>query len=145
MIFGTTDEKVLYSYAMSFCGVPYRWGGDDPMAGYDCSGFVQELLACVGLDPKGDQTAQALHDYFEKESTMSAFPDFGALAFYGSERITHVAFCLNRDLVLEAGGGGSRTHDLEDAKAQNAFIWVRPLMRRKDLVSVLMPRYSWLK
>ena len=110
------------------------------------SGLVQEILASVGLDPRGDQTAQKLHDYFEKEATMSAFPDFGALAFYGSstKRISHVGFCLNRNLMLEAGGGGSRTHDLEDAKAQNAYVRIRPVDQRSDLVSVLMPGYTWL-
>ena len=54
--------KKLVDYALSFTKIPYRWAGDDPMAGFDCSGYLQEVLASVGMDPRGDQTSQALHD-----------------------------------------------------------------------------------
>jgi len=27
----------------------YLWGGDDPLAGFDCSGFVIEILKSVGI------------------------------------------------------------------------------------------------
>lgn len=134
--------ELLLDYAFHFIGLPYRWGGDDPINGYDCSGFVQECLASVGMDPPGDQTAQALHDHFLVSSATSD-PVPGSLAFFGKDasRITHVAIVLDSKSMIEAGGGGSKTVSLEAAAAQNAFIRVRPIASRKDLVAILRPPY----
>lgn len=115
------------------------------MKGYDCSGFVQELLWSVGmLDHRKDLTAQLLHDTFKTELTT---PKFGALAFYGKSKsqISHVAFALNETLMLEAGGGGSATTSLEAAAKQNAFIRMRPIKGRSDLVALKLPYYPWEK
>ena len=141
-------NKILYDYAMSFIGKPYIWGGDDPILGYDCSGFVQEILEAAGVDPKGDQTAQGLYNHFYKvDYGRYQVREFGSLAFYGKDfkRITHIAFCLDTETIIEAGGGGTRTNNAEDAARQNAYIRVRPLRRRSDLIVCIKPRYSWDK
>ena len=39
--------------------------------------------------------------------------------------------------MIEAGGGGSRVTDLENAIKYNAFVRVRPIARRSDLVAVI--------
>lgn len=57
------DLRLIKDYALMWVMVPYEWGGDD-FAGMDCSGFAQEILAAAGIDPKGDQTAQMLYNYF---------------------------------------------------------------------------------
>lgn len=31
-------------------GRPYRWGGEDPGAGFDCSGLVRWSFGCVGVE-----------------------------------------------------------------------------------------------
>lgn len=133
----------LLNYAYSLLGRPYIWGGDDPMRGFDCSGLVQEILASAGMDPPGDQTAQDLFNYFEKTAAWNRY-GAGAIAFYGKSvtQITHVAFMLNGYQIIEAGGGGSRTVDESAAIEQNAFIRVRLLKHRPDLVAVLKPVYS---
>lgn len=134
--------ELLKTYALSFLGRPYLWGGDDPMSGLDCSGLVQEILASVGMDPPGDQTAQALFNHFERDANWNVYA-LGALAFYGKSvrEISHVAFCLDQYLCIEAGGGGSLTTSAQAAAAQNAFVRIRPITRRKDLVAVLKPKY----
>jgi cell wall-associated NlpC family hydrolase len=134
---------LLIRYAMSFVGLPYRWGGDDPMEGFDCSGLVQEILASAGMDPPGDQTAQALYDHFEKTGTVGAVGP-GVLAFYGQSvrKITHVGFCIDQYRMVEAGGGGSRTINLKAAVDQNAYVRIRLVTTRKDLVATINPRYK---
>jgi len=138
------SEKVLYDGAMSFLGIPYRWGGDDPMSGFDCSGLCQEILAIVGMDPPLDQTANALYQHFRLHGVEQW--GFGALAFFGdvSLRMTHVGFCLNNEIMLEAGGGGSATKTEKDAAKTNAFVRLRPIETRRDLRIVLMPKYPWV-
>jgi cell wall-associated NlpC family hydrolase len=125
------------NYAYSFVGTPYRWGGENPMTGYDCSGFVQEILRSVGLDPKGDQTAE---DLYNKIFSISKFqPELkpGSLVFYGSpDKIKHVAFAVNNFQVIEAGGGNSKTKTMEDAENQNAFVRIRPFDSRFDCVDI---------
>lgn len=138
---------VFQSACLRMVGLPYRWGGDDPMAGFDCSGLAQELLAMAGLDPKGDQTAQGLHDYF-KESSIDNIKRTGTLYFYGKSvsEITHVAVGVDMFTLIEAGGGGSKTTSLDAAIAQNAFIRLRPYDHRGDLVAILNPPgYIWNK
>lgn len=133
----------LLKYAMSFVGRPYIWGGDDPMRGFDCSGLVQEILASTGLDPAGDQNAQALYNHFEKVGSVDTWGP-GALAFFGKDarNITHIGFCVDQYRMIEAGGGGSKTLTEQDAVKQNAYVRMRLIKNRKDLVAVIKPRYS---
>lgn len=132
------------AYLLQFLNEPYRWGGDDPMGGFDCSGFTQEALAALGLDPEGDQSADALLEHFRKpgNGVLSYGPshDTGYLAFYGKDgKATHVAPFFDEHTIIEAGGGGSKTATLQDAIAQNAFVRLRPFSRRKDLICVVRP------
>lgn len=140
------SRETFINSCLKFLGLPYTWGGDDPIDGYDCSGLVQDLLAMVGLDPLGDQTAQGLYDALKAKAlniTQNlSLLDTGALVFYGksNSQITHVELILEGQTLIGAIGGGSRTKNLQDAAAQNAFVKLRPLGYRKDIVAVLLPK-----
>ena len=113
-------------YALSFIGVNYEWGGNNAQ-GFDCSGYVCEILRPSGLiGNKEDLTAAAIHNKFKSKVVGS--PSLGCLVFYGRDirRITHVAFMITEDIILEAGGGGSSTIDAESADKANAFVRARP-------------------
>lgn len=136
--------ELLKLYALQLVGTPYRWGGDDPMLGFDCSGLVIELLQSKGVLPRGyDNTAQGLYNKFKKEGS-SWVKNFGALAFFGrsTDRITHVGFMLDHYRMLEAGGGGSQTITRLEAAKRNAFVRIRPLSWRNDLVAIVKPNYN---
>ncbi|RLC88834.1 MAG: hypothetical protein DRJ03_00935 [Chloroflexi bacterium] len=139
-------KNIMENVAWSFHGLPYIWGGDDPMKGFDCSGFVIEILKSVALLPrKGDWTAQGLYNRFLITHQTQAEPEFGCLAFWHSpwgeetDKIVHVEFCLNDFLTMGASGGGSKTKTEEDASAQNAYIKVRPIRQTnlKTIINVL--------
>lgn len=118
--------------AMAYLGTLYRWGGDDP-SGFDCSGFVIEILQSVGkLLRKGDWSAGMLATIFPKIET----PTLGCLVFYDNgnkTNIIHVEFCLNEELSIGASGGGSTTLTQADAISQNAYIKIRPFRSRGNL------------
>nr|WP_276576123.1 C40 family peptidase [Oceanirhabdus seepicola] len=39
----------LITYANSFLGTPYLWGGTRPETGFDCSGFIQYVYKHFGI------------------------------------------------------------------------------------------------
>jgi cell wall-associated NlpC family hydrolase len=129
-----TREWAVY-VALSNLGHPYRWGGDDPMAGFDCSGLVIHCLQSVGELPQSfDSTAAGLFARFRDAGNELRTPPFspGSLVFYSHDpapaRIHHVEMILNCDLSIGASSGGSATLTEADAIAQNAFVKIRPML-----------------
>jgi hypothetical protein len=117
-------------------GKPYIWGGDDPIEGFDCSGFVVEVLKSVGLlPPSGDWNAAALYERFRHTATRDpASLTPGMLVFWHRgtpPRIGHVEMVYYRDsdtvLTIGAAGGGATTLTRADAVKQNAYVRIRPI------------------
>jgi cell wall-associated NlpC family hydrolase len=50
----------LASYSLNFVGTPYKWGGNDPWKGIDCSAFVKFLYGQVGVNLPRTAAEQAL-------------------------------------------------------------------------------------
>lgn len=141
-------KETYQQFLLTYLHKPYIWGGDDPIKGLDCSGFAQEALSPLGFDPDGDQTAQGLFLALNKvpgaicrinKGINEYFVDIGYVVFYGSSltSITHVALGFDKNIIIEAGGGGSKTITQQDAINQNAFIRLRSFGKRKDVVSVI--------
>lgn len=136
--------ELLRQYLMALVSTRYNWGGDDPIGGFDCSGLASEVMVAFGVLPHGSRlSAQSLQGYLIEHGT-AAMPQLGALAFYGTsdKAITHVAICLDAHLMIEAGGGNAETISEAEAIRRNAFVRLRPIQYRKDLVTVLMPKYG---
>lgn len=145
----TREEAVAVATqtAMSFLGLPYVWGGDDPVAGFDCSGFVIELLKSVGMLPGGgDWSAQGLWQHFANNHNCSILRTAtreGCLVFFhmpGNTRlITHVEYAINDVLCIGASGGGRGTTNRAEAIARNAYIKIRPWGTRDTVYGVVDP------
>lgn len=130
-----TERERFVAYAMTFLHQWYRWGGDDP-SGFDCSGFVIECCKAWGLLPRhGDWTADGLwRRWKEDQETYEIVPRAGCLVFFGAHSATHIEIAINSWQTIGASGGGSRTLTIEDAIRDNAFIKVRPINSRSDLL-----------
>ncbi len=117
------------SIARSHLGTFYSWGGDDP-SGFDCSGFVIEVLKSVGLiERKIDLTADMLWQRFINYKITEPTP--GCLAFRQSgNKMVHVEIVIEKIdrgiFTIGASGGTKKTKTREDAIRDNAFIKIRP-------------------
>jgi cell wall-associated NlpC family hydrolase len=130
-------RDALIDYAKLFIGIPYIWGGAHPCQGYDCSGFIQEILHSVGLGPRTDMTASQLYYFLANNPNWHPVLEKGSILFFGKDErsISHTAIALNTYQMIEAGGGNSSTVSVEKAINNNAFIRIRPI--RNDLVAAL--------
>lgn len=133
-------KDIAREVAFKYLGKPYIWGGDDPILGFDCSGFCIEILKSVGILPrKGDWTAQGLWNRFSAKQVDNPYE--GCLVFWtgSTDKIIHVEYAINETLCIGASGGGSKTKDKEDAAGQNAYIKIRPWDTRKNVKGFIDP------
>lgn len=96
----TMKDPILY--ANQLLGAPYLWGGKS-IFGFDCSGLVQVVYSCCGLQLPRDAYQQA---------TVGETIDFvgtaqpGDLAYFDNEEghITHVGILLDSEYIIHASG-----------------------------------------
>lgn len=121
-------RELIIKQAWCYLGKPYIWGGDDPIRGFDCSGFIIELLKSIGeITEDQDYTAHDLYNLYI--GSVIDNPYEGCLVFWknSNNRIIHVELCLTDTESIGASGGGPTSKTEKDAIAQNAFIKVRPI------------------
>lgn len=101
-------------YVKQFVGtpIPYRWGGDDPLAGFDCSGLVIEGMKGIGaFDESDDYNSDALYLIYKENIIQRSAIKPGCLVFWHNAegRAVHVAIMIDRDHLVHAAGGGRAT------------------------------------
>lgn len=140
-----SSVKIITQYAMSMLNVPYKWGGDTPLEGLDCSGFIIHLLKAYGFFSSDyDNTAHGIWLWSKKIDLLGwDIPFEGCLIFYGtSEKVTHIAYSLNEKLTIQAQGGGSTNsgeHWFEVSKNKDSRIKILPYDYRSDVVDIRCP------
>lgn len=125
--------KINIELAKKYLGRPYVWGGNcEAEGGYDCSGFVFQVLHQSGFNVNRD-TAQGYYNTFSKYETSKTNIATGDLLFFGKSKksITHIAIALDNKTMIESIGTSKNT-----IKNKGKGVSISNITRRKDLVAV---------
>lgn len=125
--------KINIELAKKYLGRPYVWGGNcEAEGGYDCSGFVFQVLHQSGFKVDRD-TAQGYYNMFSKYETSKSNIATGDLLFFGKSKksITHIAIALDSKTMIESIGSSKNT-----IKNKGKGVSISNITRRKDLVAV---------
>ncbi|MEO7014424.1 MAG: C40 family peptidase [Dokdonella sp.] len=101
--------------AMSLVGTPYRYGGNTPESGFDCSG----LVGYVFRDAAGialPRTSSAIGDIRARDVPLKRLQSGDLVLFAASHRISHVGIYVgNGQFVHAPNSGGTVRLDRLDA------------------------------
>jgi len=108
--------------ARVYLGTPYLWGGMSER-GIDCSGLIHMSWRRLGRLVPRDAVQQA-----EAGQKVEA-PQYGDLAVYGRESVTHIAFWLGDGRILHAAGSREVVEEEEPEALQEirrGFVRIDP-------------------
>lgn len=97
----------LIRTAKSFIGIPYKWGGDSPNEGFDCSGLTMTVYQLNGLDLPRTSRQQWKSGTPINRRQLSK----GDLVFFatsGGYRVSHVGIYAGGDRFIHAPRRGQR-------------------------------------
>jgi len=113
--------------ALAYRGVPYRFGGDDPASGFDCSGFIRFVLATHAVTVPRTTTEQ-----FQIGRQVGARDvKAGDLVFFSTVApgASHVGLALsaNEFVHAPAASGVVRVERMDASYWQSRFVGARRL------------------
>jgi len=116
----TTSAKRVLGTAEEYIGVPYKWGGESPRTGFDCSGYVRYVFAEQGVRlPRTSREQAGAGDRVEARASSLRQGDLMLFAETGT-RISHVAIYAGRGRFIHSSssGGGVRYDDLDTRRGK---------------------------
>jgi cell wall-associated NlpC family hydrolase len=87
-------------FALGAVGTPYRWGGESPSGGFDCSGLVRWAYGRVGIDLP--HSSYALYGEGRRVAQRRMEP--GDVLFFSG--LGHVGLYLGRGRMIHAPYSG---------------------------------------
>lgn len=122
-------RQEIVDRAISYLGIPYRWGGYTPEMGFDCSGLTMAVYSLVGLDLPRTSQAQFRSGTPVSKNNIRR----GDLVFFQSpnrDRISHVGIYTGDGNFIHAPGENKliRIDSLSDEYFQDNFAGARTFL-----------------
>jgi peptidoglycan endopeptidase LytE len=122
------SAEALLQTALTLQGVPYRWGGETPDRGFDCSGFVRYVLGQHQLPAPRTAVEQFQLGTRIDLSQLRA----GDLVFFSTVApgASHVGLAINGDEFVHApaASGVVRTERVRSPYWQTRFVGARRIL-----------------
>ncbi len=117
--------------AFQYLGIPYLWGGDDPIEGFDCSGLVMYVFNQHGVRLPHYSRFQSLMGQLVEGSLQP-----GDLVFFGSP-VHHVGMYIGGDYFIHAPKTGDVVK-ISILSARRDFVWARrfPLKPKEEVANI---------
>lgn len=115
----------------------YGTSGDDPIFGYNCSGYCSDICRQVGWIGSNDRLSTDQFYQTFKDKIVDGPPQagdlivFGKLTEEGKVTAAHMAFMVTDWTMAEAGAGDPGTDGDIEAANRNAFVRLRPVEWRE--------------
>src|SRR5690606_31019441 len=126
----TNDHSVqaVLRRAFALLGTPYRWGGNSPDRGFDCSGLVGYIYrTTLGIDlPRISRDQARAGEQVSDRADMAA----GDLVFFGRRgRVDHVGIYIGEGKFVHAPSRGKdvMVSSLDEGYWGNKFMQARRL------------------
>ncbi|HWE81208.1 MAG TPA: C40 family peptidase [Gaiellaceae bacterium] len=124
----STDDSVgdrAVRFARKLLGTPYRWGGDSPSTGFDCSGFVRFVYAHFGVELP--HSSYGDFDLGKRVGRGALKP--GDLVFF--DGVGHVGMYIGNDRFIHAPHSGTdvQVTSLSESWYQASYDGARRLFR----------------
>jgi len=105
----------IVAHALTLMGIKYKWGGNSPSSGFDCSGFVRFVVG-NSINMTLPRTAMAMSQVGRKIDLKDLLP--GDLVFFKSKRglFAHVGIYLGDKKFIHAPESG-RTIGIDEIEA----------------------------
>ena len=121
-------RELFVKIIRSVIGRPYKWGGQSPETGFDCSGLIIWGLNQVNIKVP-DMTVLDIYRHFGNNEISIRICSPGSLLFYGKTHMTinHVMVVLDRwddeyFTICGARGGNSKTINNRKAYDRSAYV-----------------------
>lgn len=106
---GLSNEQfqMLNEEAVKYIGLPYVYGGNSPITGFDCSSYVSYVYTKAGIKNIPRTTAQKIYDNYtipiSRESAMAGDLIFFQKTYTHYETITHIGIYLGNNRMIHCG------------------------------------------
>lgn len=133
----TTNQRRVDSVlktAFSQVGNPYRYGGNSPETGFDCSGFVRWVYNQYDMElPRTSRNMLGIGTPVKRDELRP-----GDLVFFGRKRVSHVGIYTGDDKYIHSPSSGKRIQEsqMTDRGRGERFMGARRIINNEGAATV---------